>query len=405
MSNEKPIVIVGAGLAGTYAAETFRKEGYDGRILLIDKGDDMPYDRPPLSKEFMIGEATESDTSLFAPSKYEELNIELKLGVEIEYIDAHKKEITSKDGETIQAAKILLATGSNLRKLQIDGSNLENVFYLKTMADARRIQQAIKNVEKLVIVGAGFIGAELASSCRSLGIDVTVIEKTALPMGRIFGEEIGEYFLHLHESNGVKVIKNDSAAAFRGTSEVKEVVTTSGCKLACQAVIVGIGVEPNQTLLHDQLETRDGYVVNEFGETSVPGIYAAGDCTVWPYQGKYINIEHWDHAVNHGKAVAKNMVTNELEAYQRVPYFWSDQYSNRIQYVGYSTSWSQTVLRGSFTEEKFTYFYLGEDGTIEAALIFNEPRNVLPIRRMIRNKKTIEPTVLADPQTVLKKLK
>ncbi len=164
MSNEKPIVIVGAGLAGTYAAETFRKEGYDGRILLIDKGDDMPYDRPPLSKEFMIGEATESDTSLFAPSKYEELNIELKLGVEIEYIDAHKKEITSKDGETIQAAKILLATGSNLRKLQIDGSNLENVFYLKTMADARRIQQAIKNVEKLVIVGAGFIGAELASS-------------------------------------------------------------------------------------------------------------------------------------------------------------------------------------------------------------------------------------------------
>ena len=404
MSNEKPMIIVGGGLAGTYAAETLRKEGYQGRIVLLDKGKEMPYDRPPLSKEYMLGEATESDVLLFATSMYEELNIELELGVEIERMDVQKKEIISKDGRKFQGEKILLATGSNLRQLQVDGSNLKNIYYLKTMSDAQRIKQAIAGINKLVIVGAGFIGAELASSCRSLGIDVTVIERSDLPMSRIFGDEIGEYFLDLHQSNGVKMITNDMVAAFNGHTEVKEVVTTSGRQLECQAVVVGIGVEPNLTLNHDELETNRGYVVNAFGETSVPGIYAAGDCTVWPYKGSHIHVEHWDHAVNHGKAVAKNMIKDQSVPYDRVPYFWSDQYNNRIQYVGHSRVWSKTVLRGSFKENKFTYFFLDEDGAVEAAIIFNEPKNVIQIRRLIRTKKIIDPTDLADPNTRLKKL-
>ena len=404
MSNKKPIIIVGAGLAGTYAAETLRKDGYQGRIILLDKGKEMPYDRPPLSKEYMVGEATESDMVLFSPSIYDELNIELELGVEIERMDARKKEITSKDGRRFQGEKILLATGSNLQRLQVDGSNLKNIHYLKTISDAQRIKQAIAGINKLVIVGAGFIGAELASSCRSLGIDVTVIERSDLPMSRIFGDEIGEYFLDLHQSNGVKMITNDMVAAFNGDTEVREVVTTSGQKLECQAVVVGIGVEPDLTLNHDELETNRGYIVNEFGETSVPGIYAAGDCTVWPYKGAHINVEHWDHAVNHGKTVAKNMVKNQSVPYDRVPYFWSDQYNNRIQYVGHSSGWSKTLLRGNFKDNKFTYFFLDKDGAVEAAIIFNEPRNVIQIRRLIRTKKIVNPTDLADPNTILKKL-
>lgn len=404
MSNEKPISIVGGGLAGTYAAETLRKEGYQGRIVLFDKGNEMPFDRPPLSKEYIRGEATESDTLLFAPSIYDELNIELELGVEIERMDIEEKEIISTDGRRFQGEKILLATGSNLRQLQVEGSNLKNIYYLKTMADAQRIKQAIEGINKLVIVGAGFIGAELASSCRSLGIDVTVIERSDLPMGRIFGDEIGDHFLNLHLSNGVKVITNDSVAAFNGHSEVKEVVTISGRQLECQAVIVGIGVEPNLTLNHDELKTNRGYVVNAFGETSVPGIYAAGDCTVWPYKGAQIHVEHWDHAVNHGKVVAQNMIKDQSVPYDRVPYFWSDQYNNRIQYVGHSSGWSKTLLRGSFKDNKFTYFFLDEDGAVEAALLFNEPKNVIQIRRLIKTKKIIDPNDLADPNTILKKL-
>jgi len=404
MSNEKPIIIIGGGLAGTYAAETLRKEGYQGRIVLLDKGNEMPYDRPPLSKEYILGETTKSDTLLFAPSMYDELNIELELGVEIKHMDIEEKQIISKDGRRFQGEKILLATGSNLRQLQVNGSDLNNIYYLKTMADAQRIKQAIAGINKVVIVGAGFIGAELASSCRSLGLDVTVIERSDLPMGRIFGKEIGQHFLNLHLSNGVKVITNDSVAAFNGDTEVKEVVTHNGRQLECQAVIVGIGVEPNLSLNHDELEANQGYVVNEFGETSIPGIYAAGDCTVWPYKGGHIHVEHWDHAVNHGKVVAKNMVEYQSVSYDRIPYFWSDQYNNRIQYVGHSSGWSKTILRGSFKDDKFTYFFLDEDGAVEAAILFNEPKNVIQIRRLIKTKKIIDPTDLADPNTIFKKL-
>ena len=400
----KPISIVGGGVAGINAAEALRKEGFQGRIILFDKSTDMPYDRPPLSKEYMLGEQTEVELLLFDISEYEKLGIELKLGVEIKSIDVENKELISSDGERYQWEKLLLATGSKLRRLQIEGDHLANIYYLKTLSDAKRIKEKLVNISKLVIVGAGFIGAELASVARSLGIEVTIIERAHLPMERILGEEMGEYFLNLHLSNNVEVITNDSIALIKGKSKVEEVITTEGRNIQCQAIVVGVGVDANIALAHDALKVDRGYLVDVFGETTIPGIFAVGDCAMWPYQEKNIHVEHWDHAVNHSKIVSKNILKSQSAPYERIPYFWSDQYNHRFQYLGHTPEWSSTVFRGDIKNEKFTCFYLDKDGIIQAAMIVNEPKNVLPIRRLISEQKQFKIEILSNPNVPLKNI-
>lgn len=226
-----------------------------------------------------------------------------------------------------------------------------------------------------------------------------------MPLARIFGDEIGKYFLQLHEDKGIDFITDDSIVEFIGKDHVEQVVSQKGRIIDCDAVIVGIGVEPNTQLGQDFIKVDKGYVVNEYGETSVPDIYAAGDCTMWPYRGKHIHVEHWDHAMNHGKTVAKNMVNKEeKEIYERVPYFWSDQYNHRIQYVGYTTEWSKTILRGDFNANQFTYFYLDDQNVVQAALIMNEPRNVMQLQRLIKGKKAVNLEELAEPSIPLRKI-
>lgn len=313
--------------------------------------------------------------------------------------------MNTNDGRSFQWDKLLLATGANLRKLTVKGSELGNIFYLKTLSDAKQIKETLSDAKNVVVIGSGFIGAEIASSCRHAGIDVTLFERAPLPLARIFGDEIGKYFLQLHEDKGIDFITDDSIVEFIGKDHVEQVVSQKGRIIDCDAVIVGIGVEPNTQLGQDFIKVDKGYVVNEYGETSVPDIYAAGDCTMWPYRGKHIHVEHWDHAMNHGKTVAKNMVNKEeKEIYERVPYFWSDQYNHRIQYVGYTTEWSKTILRGDFNANQFTYFYLDDQNVVQAALIMNEPRNVMQLQRLIKGKKAVNLEELAEPSIPLRKI-
>lgn len=400
----KSIVIIGAGVAGIHAAETLRNEGFTGRILLIDRDTHLPYDRPPLSKEYMLGELTEMEISLRSDERLRDLRIELRLNIEIVSIDPKKQIVITADDEVIEWEKLLLTTGSSLRHLQVKGSDLEGIHYLKTLNDANTIREKLTDIQQVAIVGAGFIGAELASSFKKLGKEVTVLERAPLPLARILGDEMGGYLLQLHQSQGVDIITEDSVVGFEGTTQVEKVLTEKGGAIPCQAVIVGVGVIPNTLLSNKELQVDRGYVVNEFGETSLPNVYAAGDCAMWPYRGENIHIEHWDHAVNHGKCVAKNMLGGDLTSYTTIPYFWSDQYNHRLQYFGHTKDWQTTVLRGDMGDKQFTYFYLNESSVVEAALLVNQPKNALAVRRLIKEQQAVDPDLLSNPEMNLKKV-
>ncbi|MFD1065446.1 NAD(P)/FAD-dependent oxidoreductase [Oceanobacillus locisalsi] len=396
------IVIVGAGIAGTHAAEALRIEGHEGRIVLIDRDTQLPYDRPPLSKEYMLGESSETDITLQTHENLTELRIDLKLGVDIVSIDSEKQTAVLSDGETVKWDKLLLTTGSSLRELPIKGSDLEGIHYLKTLSDAKAIRRKLDDIQQVAIVGAGFIGAELASSFKKLGKEVTLLERAPLPLAHILGDEMGEYFLQMHQSEGVDAIMEDSVVQFNGDTHVEEVLTEEGRTIPCQAVIVGVGVIPNTALLNKELQIDRGYIVNEFGETSLPNVYAAGDCAMWPFLGNNIHIEHWDHAINHGKNVAKNMLGGEQTSYKTVPYFWSDQYDYRLQYFGHTKNWETTVLRGNKEDKEFSYFYLNKSNVIEAALLVNQPKNALPVRRLINQQHPVVPELLPNTDIKLK---
>lgn len=404
MTINQPIVIIGAGIAGVNAAEALRNGGHTGRIILFDRDSQTPYDRPPLSKEFILGELSEEEIHLRSHESLQDADVELKLGVEVDSIDTENRSLVSSEGEEIKWGKLLLATGSRLRELKVEGSNLEGIHYLKTLSDANAIRQKLDEIEHITIVGAGFIGAELASSFKKLGKTVTLVERASLPLAHILGDDMGEYFMQLHQANGVDLIIEDSVVQFEGTEQVEKVITEKGRTIPSQAVIVGIGVIPNIPISHDGLEYDRGYIVNEYGETSLPGVYAAGDCSVWPYRGNNVHLEHWDHAVNHGKCVAQNMLNHQSTPYTTVPYFWSDQYNHRLQYVGNSKNWHSTVLRGDMKEEQFTFFYLNEDDEVEAALIVNQPKNALAVRRLVKSQQKVDTELLSDPEVSLKKV-
>jgi 3-phenylpropionate/trans-cinnamate dioxygenase ferredoxin reductase subunit len=400
----KSIVIVGAGVAGVQAVETLRKEGYEGALTVVDKAADIPYDRPPLSKEFLAGTATAEDIALCSPDRWNQWDVDLRLAVEATHIHSQEQTLTTTNGDVIAWDKVLLATGSTLRQLKVPGITLDGVFYLKTLEDATRLRAELSGVQELVVVGAGFIGAEVASTCQGLGIHVTVLEMMRYPLLHILGEDLGHYFARLHETNGVDLRTEESIMAVHGKTRVESVETSTGQTIACQAVVVGVGVMANTPIVHEQLEVNRGYVVDSFGRTSLPGVFAVGDCTVWPYHGNMIHVEHWDHAVQHAKTVAKNMLVEDMVAYDTVPYFWSDQYGNRYQYVGHAAKWSHTVMRGSQADHRFTQMYLDDENRLVAALVANRPKDVMGLRRLIAARRPVEHNQLENEELSFTKM-
>lgn len=405
MADLRRIVVAGAGMAGCYAADTLRKEGFDGEITLVGAEPHLPYDRPPLSKEFLRGEKP-AEKLLFHPaSHYDELRIDCRLGTRLRALRARAGEVETEGGETLPFDKLLIATGGEVRRVPVPGADLPGVHYLRTLDDSSRIGAELARRPRVVVVGAGFIGAEVAASARQLGCDVAVIELEAVPLLRVLGPRVGSIYADIHRDHGVDLRLGDGLAGFRGSRRVEEVVTASGAAIPCDLAVVGVGIRPSVGWLEGSgIELANGVLTDEYCATSAPSVYAAGDLANWfhPRMGERLRVEHWDNAMHQGVAAATSMLGHG-EPYAPVPYFWSDQYDLNLQYVGHAAAWDEVVLRGDVPGRSFSAFYL-RDGRIAAALVVNRFKDLRPSRRLIEAMAPVDPAQLADPDVDLRKL-
>lgn len=406
MPDRPTFVIVGANLAGGRAALALRNEGFDGRIVLVGEEPEPPYERPPLSKEYLRGQLPKDKLFIAERTAYEAQEIELRLSVRATRIDVQARALELASGERLRFDKLLLATGGRPRRLHVPGAELPGVYYLRTCADADALATELRAGRHVVVIGAGFIGAEVAASARALGLDVSVLEIASVPLERAVGGEVGQVYADLHRDHGVDLRLEEGIERIEGSARAERVVTTKGARIDCDVVVVGIGIQPNVEIAADTgIEaTTNGITVNEYCETSVPGIFAAGDVARFyhPLLNEQVRLEHWANAQNQGQAAARNML-GRGERYTEVPWFWSDQYDVNMQYVGYASTWDATVVRGSMAERKFTVFYL-KDGVLRAALAFNRFRDIRATRELIRARTRPDPAKLEDDDVDLRSL-
>lgn len=399
LSDNQQVVIIGAGIAGMFAASHLRRKGFDGEITVVDHQDEQPYDRPPLTKEFLRGSADEDEVLLHKPNFYEEKDIQLKLGKYVSEIDADKQVITLAGGELIHWDKLLVTTGSMLNRLDdLDEREFENVFYIRTKEDAVRLKHQLKNIEHLVIFGGGFIGLEVAASLRSLDKKVTILEPSETPLMNVLGSEMGSYLADFHRSQGVEIITGDYAEQYKGEEKVTEITTKQGKKIPCDGILVSIGVTPDLSLVEGLLDCEeDGIIINEYGETSVDNIFAAGDNSRWPdpVSKQLIRVEHWENAFHQGRNVALNIIHEKSKPFDRIPYFWSDQYDLNIEYLGQPLNWDQSIVRGDKENDELVTFYVHQQKLV-GALFINRSKDVDPVKKMMGRKFTMTKEELQD---------
>lgn len=398
-------LIVGASLAGGRAAETLRQEGFEGRIVLLGAEAERPYDRPPLSKGILRDEVAENDIYLRPVDYYAEQAIELRLGAPAIALRPAERTVEVSGGERITYDKLLIATGVAVRPLAVPGAHLSGIHYLRTLDDARAIKATAGRASRAVVVGAGFIGAEVAASLRGAGLPVTLLEVLPVPLQRALGNQVGEICGEIHRERGVDLRLTEGVSEFRGAERVEEVVTTSGATIPADLVVVGVGVRPNvDWLAGSGLAIENGVLVDEFSRTNLPNVYAAGDVANWwhPGLGERLRVEHYDNAQNQGVAAAKSML-GKGEPYAPVPYFWSDQYDLTLQYVGHARGDDECVFRGDVGTRSFVAFYL-RDGAIRAALGINRLREVNATKRLIRDRVPITAEQLADEGADLRRV-
>ncbi|MBI1885778.1 MAG: FAD-dependent oxidoreductase [Chloroflexi bacterium] len=404
MAATPTFVIVGANLAGGRAAEALRKEGFGGRVVLIGAEPDPPYERPPLSKEYLRGEEERDKLFILPQQFYPENDVDLRLGTAATALDVRERTVELDKGVPVKYDKLLIATGGRVRRLAVPGSDLEGVYYLRTVADSERIAAEMAPGRRLVVAGAGFIGAEVAASARVKGLEVAVVEMETVPLKHALGEEVGRVYADIHRDQGVDLRLGEPVARFEGSRRVERVVCASGDAIDCDFVVVGVGIEPETSLAEAAgIEVGNGIVVNEYCETSVPDVYAAGDVANHynALLGERLRVEHWQNAQNQGAAAAVSMLRRETFA--EVPWFWSDQYDLNMQYAGYASTWDEVVFRGSVEERRFTAFYL-RDGRIRAAMAIGRARDIRPARELIGRGVGVGAAALRDEEVDLRSL-
>lgn len=398
-------VIVGAGLAGGGAAATLREEGFDGRVVLIGAERQPPYERPPLSKEYLRGESSFERALVQPPGFYGENGIETWFGARATRVDAADKVVELDDGERVAYDRLLVTTGGRNRRFPVPGLDLEGIYSLRTVADSDCIRAEAVPGRKAVVVGMGFIGSEVAASLRRSGVDVVVVDRNEVPLRRVLGEEVGGVIEGIHREHGVSMIFEDTVAAFEGAGRVERVTTARGRRIECDFVVVGLGVEPVTDLLADTGAGIDnGVVVDEYLRTGVEGIYAAGDVAnhYHPVFERRIRVEHWQNALEQGPAAARNMLDRD-EPYDEIPWFWSDQYEHNLQYAGFHTQWDELVVRGSMEERNFVAFYR-KDRRILAAVALNRGRDLRHSMPLIRAREPVDAARLCDLDVDLRAL-
>jgi 3-phenylpropionate/trans-cinnamate dioxygenase ferredoxin reductase component len=406
VAESRPLVIVGANLTGGAAATTLRTEGFDGNIVLIGAEPHPPYERPPLSKEYLRGEATAESTLLHTEDWYQENGVELRLSTRATRIDPSESIVELEGGERVRYEKVLVATGGTNRRLSLPGADLEGIHELRTVEDADRIKADAVPGCKAVVVGAGFIGSEVAASLRRLAVEVDVVEIFEVPLLRVVGREVGRVYETIHRDEGVRFHFDQVVERFEGTGRVESVVTSQGTRIDCDLVVVGIGIDPNTEFVNGtRVAVDNGIVVDELCRTSVPGIYAAGDVAnhYHPVFERRLRVEHWDNALKQGAAAARSMIGRGTP-FDDPHWFWSDQYEHNLQYMGFAEEWDQLVVRGSIEQRSFAGFYL-KDGVVKAAVGVNRGKDVRRARELIRSRVSVDPAALRDedidPRTLI----
>jgi 3-phenylpropionate/trans-cinnamate dioxygenase ferredoxin reductase component len=403
--SKQTFVIVGASLAGAKAAQELRERGFDGRVVLIGIEAERPYERPPLSKDYLRGESDRDKTHVHPADYYEQHDIELMTGTTVTAIDPDGSRVTLESGGELAYDKLLLTTGSEPRRIQAPGAELEGIYYLRSLADCDVLRRKLGDSGRVAIVGAGWIGSEFAASARQLGLDVTVIDPLALPNERIFGAEIGSFYRDVHVKHGVEMLLDQGLEAFEGDGAVARVRTTAGKVVECDFAVVGIGITPRVQLAGDAgLAVDNGIVANERLEASATGIFAAGDvANAWhPFYEQRIRVEHWSNALNQGPAAARAMLGEDV-SYDRIPYFFSDQYDVGMEYSGYATSWDQVVFRGDRDGGEFIAFWLS-DGRVVGGMNVNVWDVNQHVQELIRSRRAVDVAALADADTPLDSL-
>jgi len=402
MATDQTFVIVGASLAGAKAAETLRAEGFDGRLVLIGEEAERPYERPMLSKEYLRGEKPAAKLYVHDEGFYADNGIELMTGTRVQSLDPGAHEITLAGGARMSYSRLLLSTGAAPRRLPLPGADLPGVAYLRVIGESDALRAAIRAASRVVVVGAGWIGSEVAASARLLGAEVAIVAPEAVPLVRVLGPEVGGVYRDLHAGHGVDLHLSTQIEAIVGDGAASGVRTTDGVVIEGDLVVVGVGVTPRVELAKlAGLTVENGIVVDEFLATSVPDVFAAGDvAATWNTRyNKRIRMEHWANALNQGPVAARNML-GQHTAYEKLPYFYSDQYDLGMEYNGYADDWDRVVVRGDRSGREFLAFWL-KDGRVLAGMNANIWDQGDDIKALIRSGASIDPDRLADPSVPL----
>ncbi len=405
MSDTRTFVVAGASLCGATAVATLREEGFDGRIVLIGAEDVAPYERPPLSKEYLRGEDPLEQVLVRPPEWYREHDIETRFGTLVTQLDADGRAVVLAGGERVSFDALLVATGGRNRRIDVPGSELPGVYDLRELGDADAIKAAVEGGARVVCVGMGFIGAEVAASLRSMGCQITVVEIFETALYRVLGGDIGRVLEGIHRDHGVTMHFNDVVARFEGDGRLERVVTSGGRSFAADVAIVGIGTSPAVELMAGTgLDRGEGIPVGATLETSIPGVFAAGDVARHdhPVFGP-MRVEHFDNALKMGQTVARNML-GRGETFDDPHWFWSDQYDAQIQMAGFAPTWDRMVIRGSLDDRSFCAFLLDAEGILRSTVSISWPRDVRRSFELIRRRVRPAVAALADPEVDLRTL-
>ncbi len=405
-------VIVGAGLAGGNAAVTLREEGWRGRIVLLGAEPGAPFGRPPLSKTYLRGEEDLSAWYVKPADWYAAHGVELRTGATVRRVDTASKQLQLVGGATLDYDTLVLCTGGTNRTLNVPGAALPGIYQLRTIAECDAIRRAARPGARAVLVGMGFIGAEVAASLRQMGVEVTAVLPGAAPLASVLGTAVADVLAAIHREHGVQLLTEDRVIGLEGEGRVERVLTAKGARLDCDLVVAGIGIAPAvEALIGSAIALDNGVLVNARCQTSVPDVFAAGDVAnlLHPVFGR-VRVEHFNNAEQQGRAAARS-VLGDPRPYDYIYTFWSDQYEHKLEYVGVAQSWDQIVLRGTYASRTFLAFYLAQ-GTLRAAFGLNrggDPElaadsELRACQDLIRTRARLSEAVLADERLDLRSL-
>jgi len=412
MTADQTAVIVGTGLAGGNAAVTLREGGWSGRIVMLGAESGIPFGRPPLSKTYLRGEESLSGWLVKPEDWYADNRVELRAGVRVQGVDTKLKKVTLQGEDMVAYDRLLLCTGGTNRRFQVPGAGAPGVYQLRTMAECDAIRRAAHPGARALIVGMGFIGSEVAASLRQLGLEVTAVLSGTAPLTAVLGPQVAEVMARIHRNHGVNLVTEDHVVGFEGSEHPTRAITAKGTRIECELAVVAIGIEPNVDAVRSSgIALDNGILVDETCRTSAPDVFAAGDVAnhLHPVFGR-VRVEHYNNAEKQGRAAGRAMLGDQ-RPYDDIHTFWSDQYEDKLEYVGDGRTWDQIVIRGSLAESRFLAFYLSK-GIIKAACGLNrggDPEldadgELRACLELIRAKAALAEATLADEQVDLRSL-